>query len=612
MGWSFNPSALVVLICALATIGVAVFAWWLVRRRPFDIVPVARDKVIENNLANTTSQVSLAGMAEEALRDSEEKYRILLDESSDPIFTFYPDGQYRYVNKAFAEGVGRTQAEIIGRKIWDVFSKEEADKRYATVKWVFENGKTRVIEVRVPRPDGDHFYITTAKPILNGRGEVMSVICISKEITERKRAEEAERDQRALAEALRDTAAALNSTLEFDQVLDRILASVGHVVAHDAASIMLLDAEQGVARIYRSHGYIERGADVLAWRFPLADFANLRTMAETGQPSIIPDTHAEPAWIRRSETDWQRSYVGAPIRVKGQIFGFMNLDSATPGFFKPLHADHLQAFADQAAIAIENARLYDQAHRHARALEQQAMELQARNEELDAFAHTVAHDLKNPVSLVTATADLLADEQFFMDEQERLQCASTIAHAGRKMDNIIQELLLLSQLRTAEVEMQPLDMAAIVQEARQRLAQMSALYQVEISLPDASAWPVTLGYGPWVEEVWVNYLSNAIKYGGTPSAAARVELGVETRPDGMVRFWVRDSGPGISPEAQARLFTPFTRLDQVRARGHGLGLSIVRRIVEKLGGQVGLESAVGQGSLFYFTLPAAPNPVSAA
>jgi signal transduction histidine kinase len=80
----------------------------------------------------------------------------------------------------------------------------------------------------------------------------------------------------------------------------------------------------------------------------------------------------------------------------------------------------------------------------------------------------------------------------------------------------------------------------------------------------------------------------------------------------MVRFWVRDSGPGIPPEAQARLFTPFTRLDQVRARGHGLGLSIVRRIVEKLGGQAGLESTVGQGTLFYFTLPAAPDPVSVA
>jgi signal transduction histidine kinase len=81
------------------------------------------------------------------------------------------------------------------------------------------------------------------------------------------------------------------------------------------------------------------------------------------------------------------------------------------------------------------------------------------------------------------------------------------------------------------------------------------------------------------------------------------------QPDGTVRFWIRDNGPGLTPEEQTRLFTPFTRLDQAHAKGHGLGLSIVRRIVEKLGGQVGVESKVGQGSLFTFTLPGAASEV---
>jgi two-component system sensor histidine kinase/response regulator len=115
-------------------------------------------------------------------------------------------------------------------------------------------------------------------------------------------------------------------------------------------------------------------------------------------------------------------------------------------------------------------------------------------------------------------------------------------------------------------------------------------------------WPAALGYAAWVEEVWTNYISNAIKYGGTPP---RIDLGATVQPDEMIRFWVKDNGRGLTPAEQERLFTEFARLQQVRAEGHGLGLSIVRRIVEKLGGTVGVEVTPEQGCEFYFTLPAA-------
>jgi two-component system sensor histidine kinase/response regulator len=143
-------------------------------------------------------------------------------------------------------------------------------------------------------------------------------------------------------------------------------------------------------------------------------------------------------------------------------------------------------------------------------------------------------------------------------------------------------------------------MASIVLEAQKRLAYLIEERQAEVIVPDASAWPAALGHAPWVEEVWVNYLSNALEYGGTPP---RVELGATAQADGMVRFWVRDNGPGIPPEQQGRLFTPFTQLSQVRTEGHGLGLSIVQRIVEKLHGHVWVQSAPGQGSTFFFTMP---------
>jgi signal transduction histidine kinase len=171
------------------------------------------------------------------------------------------------------------------------------------------------------------------------------------------------------------------------------------------------------------------------------------------------------------------------------------------------------------------------------------------------------------------------------------------------MTNIIEELLLLASVRKMEdVKIEPLDMAAVVVEALDRLADMIAGHQAEITTPEV--WPAAIGYGPWVEEIWVNYVSNGLKYGGQPP---QVEMGGKllNGPAGQVRFWVRDNGAGLPPDDQARLFTPFTQIHQARAEGHGLGLSIVQRIVEKLGGQVGVESKDGQGSVFFFTLPSA-------
>jgi PAS domain S-box-containing protein len=180
---------------------------------------------------------------------------------------------------------------------------------------------------------------------------------------------QAERDQREMAEALRDSAAALNSTLSLEEVLNRILDNLGHVMPHDAANIMLV--ESGVARIVGKRGYAKRGLDTAteSARWIVSVIPGLKRMSETGQPIAIPDTHEFPAWVDRPESRWIRSIAGAPIRINDEVIGFLNLDSATPGFFSAGDAARLQAFADQAAIGIHNARLYE-AERHERILAQ--------------------------------------------------------------------------------------------------------------------------------------------------------------------------------------------------------------------------------------------------
>ena len=253
-----------------------------------------------------------------------------------------------------------------------------------------------------------------------------------------------------------------------------------------------------------------------------------------------------------------------------------------------------------------------------RQLQDANAELAERVAELDTFAHTVAHDIRSPLAVIIGYAELLLLEYPDLSEDARRRCLLDLSHSARNLVNIVDELLLLASIRQADVVLERLDMRDIVDAACKRLANVIRQHQAEIILPPQ--WPPALGYPAWVEEVWVNYISNGCKYGGTPP---RLELGAD-RPDGepagepggkpapaVVRFWIRDNGNGISPADQASLFVPFRRLDIVRVEGHGLGLSIVRHIVEKLGGQVGVESEglPGRGSLFYFTLPAAPHSV---
>lgn len=240
-------------------------------------------------------------------------------------------------------------------------------------------------------------------------------------------------------------------------------------------------------------------------------------------------------------------------------------------------------------------------------LRQRIAQQEALIQELDAFAHTVAHDLKNPLTLIVGHMSLLEEYEGRLPPETRQESIRTVTRSARKMQNIIDELLLLANVRKGQVEAVPLDMDKIVQEAMQRLTYLIDESGAQITVPDR--WPRALGYAPWVEEVWTNYLSNALRYGSYGGAPPRIELGAESLPDGQVRFWVRDYGPGLSPAEQAQLFREFTRLGQARVHGHGLGLSIVRRIVEKLGGTVGVESegVPGRGSVFYFTLPAAAS-----
>lgn len=440
-------------------------------------------------------------------------------------------------------------------------------------------------------------------------------VALREQIAERVRVEETLRRRNRELALLNRAGQELTVTLDLKQVAEQLLQATTEIIGAEGASVWLWETPepQTSASASAASGAEEQQDWLICWaasyRGSEQSPVNVRlpcgvgivgTVAQTGESAVVPYAPDDPRFypgVDKKTGLSTISLLAVPLWVRGKVLGVLEVVNKRQGTFNTDDRALVETLAASAAIAIDNGHLVE-------ALRQYAFELEARNEDLNAFAHTVAHDLKNPLNLVIGFTEVLVKDIDTMPDADLHICLSAIVRNGRKMNNILYELLLLAGVRQMDADLSALDMASVVAEALQRLDLMIAECEAQVVLPDA--WPVALGYGPWIEEVWINYASNAIKYGGRPPL---VEFGATPDPidDGpsMVRFWVRDNGAGIPPEARARLFKPFTRLDHSRVEGHGLGLSIARRIVEKLGGRVGVESGPGQGSTFFFTLPAA-------
>ena len=291
-----------------------------------------------------------------------------------------------------------------------------------------------------------------------------------------------------------------------------------------------------------------------------------------------------------------RSVLCVPMITRGHAIGALYLENRSGNnVFTRADLPAVNLFASQAAIAIENAQLNDELEERVSA---RTAELQNIVNELNAFSSTVAHDLKIPLTVISGyAAALLKSSQTWSGRQRNhLQVIRT---KTKDMADTIDALLLLARVRELdEVEIEPLNMDSILKAVFSTLSPFIEESQATVEMPHN--WPVAYGFSPWVQAVWLNYLSNAIKHGGKPP---HLELGAEAPAEGFVRFWVHDNGPGLLGVDLQQLFVPFTRLRNVDVEGYGLGLSIVQRIVTKLGGQVDVVSEPGQGSTFGFTLP---------
>jgi PAS domain S-box-containing protein len=566
--------------------------------------------------------LDLVPVAREAMIDSLETGIVVLNW----------EGRVVDLNREAETSLSVSRHTAIGRPLVDLLphyayllSRNRQSEQVQDEITVGENGAAITYDLRVT-------------PLRGRRQQVVGHLIAFQDITARKRAEiklsrYADRlrtlyeiDQAILVARSAETIA----TAALDQIQQLLPCKRMSVVTFDAADRPYLLAIRtgeplSVESALWANGWMR---DTIAPLLPRR--VNALQLNATAANAVASDNGAPSAAEPMAELEAQlyregvRSYLLMPLAVQDRLVGALALEDTAAYAFTSEHQDIAAQVAASLAVGLEHARLYtamqqelaerklaERALRESEVnLRQKADDLAARNAELDAFAHTVAHDLKTPLSLLLGYASFLEAAEANKRPEDLALAVRAIRQSAWKMNNIIDELLLLSSVRkVADVDRAPLDMAAIVYDVRLRLSDLIDGYAAEIVLPES--WPIAWGYAPWIEEVWVNYISNAIKYGGTPP---RIELGATVIDRGArdagkakrVRFWVRDNGSGLTEAERARLFVPFERLDQTRARGHGLGLSIVQRIMEKLGGVAGIEgSPDGEGSTFYFELPEA-------
>ena len=315
----------------------------------------------ETCLLSILTDVTERKSAENALRRSEEQFRLIMDNLSDLVAVLDLEGHRIYNSPSYSK-IFESLEKLQGTLSFDEIHPEDKALVRQSFLDTVQTGEGHLLEYRLLGDDGRSHYIESQGNVIHDeKGRIAQVVVVSRDVTERKQMEMQEHEQRILAEALSSSSAALNGTLDFRGVLSRILDNIGQVIPHDAANIMLLDMESKQVSLVSHRGYIERGANriEIERQFALSTMPKLEMAFHTGQPLAIPNTDTEKGWVKISYTSWVKSYLTIPIRAQQDIVGFLNLDSGKPNFFNDSHVQRLQAFASYAAIAINNASLYE-------------------------------------------------------------------------------------------------------------------------------------------------------------------------------------------------------------------------------------------------------------
>ena len=410
----------------------------------------------------------------------------------------------------------------------------------------------------------------------------------------------------AESETLRESVTIVAATLEKSEAIDRILEQLERVVPFDSASVQLINGN--MLEMVSARGY---GLSLVHSEncFEINEREPAYPVIQETVPYVLYE-EIQPRFPAFNVFPHNRihSWMAVPLKVKGKLIGIIALDGYRPAQFTERHARLTLSYASQVAIALENARLFSDLQLELGIRENLIVELENKNAELERFTYTVSHDLKSPLFTIRGFLGYLEQDALKADHERLRSDIQRITEATEKMHRLLSELLELSRIGRIMNESTVIPFGEIVREAAELVA--GRILAGKISIQIDERMPVVYGDRPRLVEVMQNLLDNASKFMGD-QRQPQVHVGWtsnQTEP-GQAIFFVSDNGIGVSHEHFDRIFGLFNKLDP-RSEGTGVGLTLVKRIIEVHGGKIWVESELGRGTTFFFTLSAQPQPDS--
>jgi len=551
---------------------------------------------------------------EEVLRESEQKYRNLVERANDGI-AIIQNGRVAYVNPRLTEMRGEAADEIVGTPLTDYVHPNglrEVVDRYE--QHTAGKNVTPVYEATLQHKNGGNVYAELNAETITYQGKPAELVIV-RDITRRKQAE-VEREQ-LLAKLKRrsiqlkiaaEISRAASTILDPDELINQTVNLIQERFGFYYVGLFLLEKENGTPGKYAvlRAGTGETGCKMIAsgHKLKVGGPSMIGWCTIHGQARIALDVGEEKVRFDNPMLPKTRSEMALPLALHDQTIGALTVQSTEEAAFSEEDIAILQSVADQIAIALDNAELYNRLQDYANQLEQRVAErtaeLTAVNKELETFAYSVSHDLRAPLRSIDGFSQaLLEDYPDKLDAVGR-DYLNRVRASAQRMGQLIDELLELSRVTRGEIHRERVNLSDLAQDIAKDLQQQSPDRQATFTIePDL----VVDGDARLLEVMLRNLLDNAWKFTGN-RPCAKIELGY-TKVAGEPAYFVRDNGAGFDMAYADKLFSAFQRLHRrTEFPGTGIGLATVQRIIHRHGGQVWAEGKQGQGATFYFTLPA--------